>query len=892
MFPPVLKTKLNIPPLRSKVVLRPRLNDLLNAGLRKNQSTGSNPGFESKLTVISAPAGFGKTVLVSEWLTGSQFPAAWLSLDAEDKDPLRFLACLTMALQTLESKQASSGDTLNGILGLLQSLQPPPLESLLAAILNSIPAIPHDFILILDDYHVIDSTAVDKVLTYFLDHLPGNIHLVIATREDPNLPLPRLRARGQLNELRAADLRFTPAEAGEFMNQVMGFNLSEDNIAALEKRTEGWIAGLQLAAISFQGQPDVSAFIRSFSGSHRFVMDYLMEEVLHQLPDNIQSFLMHTSILDRVCGPLCDAVTPESPGSGQDTLEYLDRSNLFIVPLDNERRWYRFHHLFADLLRQRLLQSAVSTAKLHIRASQWFDDNGLALEAFQQAAAARDIERASRLIESAGIQTHNRSEVAPILNWLASLTKAELDAHPSLLVTSATMLLSTGQTTGVEEKLKAAETALQNQTLQVNIRELTGEIAVARSTLAMTCYQADVLISQAHRALEYLPPESRVFRTSAFWLMSMGFQIQGDRLAAGRALAEAISLSKVSGDNFTSYLVTLSSGELQEVENQLNPAVENFQRSLQLSREYNLPVDCEAYLGLARIHYEWNDLAASERYGQLALEKARLYENIIDRSIICQVFMARLRLARGDIQGTDSLLAEAEQSARRQNFLHRLPEIAAVQVAVLLHQGKLEAAANLAGTYQLPISRARVLLAGGDSSSALAILAEYRRQMESRHWEDERLKAMVLEIIALQAQGEKDQAVQLLREALTLAKPGGFIRIFADEGIAMSSVLSSAIAGGIMTDYANKLLTIIKVEQPKPEDKTGRRSEIPLDEPLSQRELEVLQLIARGLSNREISQKLFLALDTVKGHNRIIFSKLQVQRRTEAVARARELGLL
>ena len=341
MAAPILATKLYTPPSRPKVVLRPRLIERLKVGL------GRTPG----MTRISAPAGFGKTTLVSEWLAGCERPAAWLSLDEGDNDPTRFLAYLVAALQTITPKV---GD---GVLGALQSPQPPPTESILTALLNEITAVPDNFILVLDDYHVIDTQPVGKALAFLLKHLPPQMHLVIATREDPDLSLARLRVRDQLTELRVADLRFTPSEAAGFLNQVMDLNLSAEDIAALETRTEGWIAGLQLAAISMQGHQDATSFIKAFTGSHHFVLDYLLEEVLQRQPESIQKFLLRTSILERMCAPLCDAVLLDPSASGQKTLEYLERANLFIVPLDNERRWYRYHHLFADLLRQRLHQS-------------------------------------------------------------------------------------------------------------------------------------------------------------------------------------------------------------------------------------------------------------------------------------------------------------------------------------------------------------------------------------------------------------------------------------------------------------------------------------------------------------------------------------------------------
>jgi LuxR family maltose regulon positive regulatory protein len=874
----LLATKFYIPPIRSELVPRPRLIERLNEGLH------------SKLTLISAPAGFGKTTLVSEWIVDSWRPTAWLSLDEGDNDPARFLAYLVAALQTIA---ANIGE---GVLGALQSPQPPPTETTLTSLINEIAAIPDKIVLILDDYHVIDAKPVDNALTFLLEHLPPQMHLVIATREDPNLPLARLRARGQLTELRAADLRFSPSEAAEFFNQMMGLNLSTEDIAALETRTEGWIAGLQLAALSMQGSKDASEFIKSFTGSHHFVLDYLLEEVLGQQPASVQTFLLRTSILDRLCGPLCDAVLLDPSASGQETLEYLERANLFIVPLDNERRWYRYHHLFADLLRQRLHQGQPGgVAEYHMRASLWYEENGLEIEAFQHAAAANDVERAERLIEGKGMPLHFRGAVTAILDWLESLPKTVLDARPSLWVRYASLSLVTGQTTGVEEKLQAAEAALQGAEPDDKTRNLVGQIAAARSTLALSQYQVETIIAQSRRALEYLHPDNLPFRFTAIWTLAFAYLLQGDRVAAGRAYSEALSISQASGDIFSTILATSGLGQVQELENQLYPAAETYRCVLQLIGDSPLPSACEAHLGLARIFYEWNDLDAAEQHGQQGLQLARQYDRVIDRFVICEVFLARLKLAQGDVAEAAAILAQASQSARQQNFVYRIPEVAAAQVLALLHQGDLAAADHLAQTHNLPISQARVLLAQGDPSSALAVLEPFRQQMEAKGWQDEQLKVMVIQAIALQAHGELDKAAQLLDKALALAEPGGFIRIFVDEGLPMAQLLSEAAAHGIMPDYIGKLLAAFEAERQKSEDKSYLPpvlSAQPLIEPLSQRELEVLQLIAQGLSNRAISQRLFLALDTVKGHNRRIYDKLQVQSRTEAVARAQELGLL
>ena len=698
---------------------------------------------------------------------------------------------------------------------------------------------------------MIDSKPVDDVLTFLLEHLPPQMHLIIATREDPPLPISRYRARGQLTELRAADLRFTPSEAAEFLNQMMGLNLSEEDIAALEARTEGWIAGLQLAAISMQGHQDATSFIQSFTGSHHFVLDYLVEEVLHKQPESVQTFLLRTSILDRMCGPLCDAVVLDPSAPGQETLEYLERTNLFIVPLDNERRWYRYHHLFADLLCQRLGQrlTPVEIAEYHMRASQWYENHSLYIEAFQHSAAAGEVDHATRLIEGKGIPLYHRGALVPILNWLESLPKTELDKRPALWLIYARALTSSGQTRGVEEKLQAAETALQRAELSVETRDIIGCIASNRATLAYTRYQPDTVIFQAQRALEYLSPDNLPTRTITTYTLGVGFMMRGDRTSATQVFTDAISISQKIGHTFVTALATMALGNMQFMENKLYLAAETDQRALQLFGAQPLPIVSEPHFGLARICYEWNDLDAAEQHGQQALQLARQFDKAIDRYIFCEILLARLKLAQGDVAGAAAMLAEAEQSVRQNNFVHRIPDVAAQQVIVLLHQGNLAAAAQLAQAHGLPVSQARVYLAQGNPSAAMAVLEPLRRQVEAKNWQDERLKVMVLQSIALHVHGEKDKAVKLLGEALAMAEPGGFIRLFVDEGAPMAQLLREAASYGVMPDYIGKLLSAFDAEKRKGEGKLNLRHAQPLIEPLSQRELKILQLIAQGLSN-------------------------------------------
>lgn len=564
----LLATKLYIPPARPEVVSRPRLIEQLA------------PGLHRKLTLISAPAGFGKTTLVSEWLAGCGCPAAWLSLDEGDNDYSRFLVYLVAALQTIAPGVGS------GVLAALQSVQPPPIESILTALLNDITTIPQDFVLVLDDYHLIDSQAVDHALTFLLDHHPPSMHLVITTREDPRLPLARLRARSQLTELRVTDLRFTTAEAAEFLNQVMALNLTAADVSALETRTEGWIAGLQLAALSMQGHQDTTGFIQSFTGSHTFVLDYLVEEVLERQPEPIQTFLLQTAILNRLTGTLCDAVTGQS--DGRQTLVHLERANLFLMPLDNERRWYRYHHLFADLLRQRLYQRVDSTApgegvnlsELHSRASAWFEANGFEIEAFQHAAAANDIDTAERLMEGDGTPLHLRGVVTPVLNWLDSLPAAVLDGRPSLWVAYASALMLSGQSfSGIEDKLQAAEAALHNAEPDSRTQDLLGHIAAIRATLGIPHNDVETMMTQSRRALELLDPDNHTIRIGAAWTLGYAAQLQGDRAAARQAYADIIAIGRASGDSIYTIAAIISLAQVQETDNQLPQAAENYRRS-------------------------------------------------------------------------------------------------------------------------------------------------------------------------------------------------------------------------------------------------------------------------------------------------------------------------
>ena len=878
----LLQTKLHVPRLRPFLVPRPHLIKALNQGLA------------GKLTLISAPAGFGKTTLVSTWIdtlqTGSDTllsnnlsptptQIAWLSLDGNDHVPARFLSYVIAALQRIDPHIGVSARSM------LQA-SPLPIPALLTALLNDITAQPDRLVLVLDDYHVVDAPQIDEALAFLLDHLPPQLHLVITTREDPNLPLARLRVRGLLTEVRAADLRFTVAETAAFLQQVMGLALTSDQIAALEARTEGWIAGLQMAALSMRGQKDVSGFIQSFTGSHRFVLDYLLEEVLHQQPAHVQTFLLKTAVLNQLTGSLCDALTGEN--NGQQILESLERANLFIVPLDNERRWYRYHHLFAELLRQTSFTSDETHERdLHIRASQWYEANSLELEAFHHAVAANDVARAARLIEGEGLPLYFRGEAIPVRHWLESLPETEFRARPALWVTYASVLTMTGRVRdSIEEILQAAETALQDTVDDEKTTDLIGQIAANRAMLAVLTNQVDTIVTQSQRALEYLRPDNAPMRTTTTWTLGYAYQLQGNRAAARQAYADTIAQSQKSGNIMTEIAATTCLAQIQEMDNQAYQAAETFQRTLQLMSDPPWPGACEACVGLARIYYQWNDLETAERYGRQGLALARQLENV-DTPVACDVLLARVQLACGDAAEALTTLTEADQFVQQHQFGHWAGEITDIRIQVLLHQGNLAAAAQLAQAHDLPISQARIHIAQGDPNAALAHLEPLRQQAEAKDWADMRLQVLLLQALAYQAADEHEWAVQTIGEALARAAPGGLLRPFVDEGPPMATLLREGVKNGVAPLFAQQVLAAFG-EADVPQLQTFQR----LPDPLSERELEVLKLLTTELTGPEIARELMISLNTMRTHTKNIYSKLGVTSRRTAVRRAEELNLL
>ncbi len=903
MATPILASKLYRPPPQPGTVYRARLIEQLNAGLSR------------KLTLISASAGFGKTTLVSEWVAACGRPVAWLSLDAGDGDPARFLTYLVAALQTVAQDLGA------GVLGSLQSPQPPQTEALLTALLNDISGLADPIVLVLDDLHEIDSRLVDQALVFLVEHLPPQLHLVVATREDPPLPLARLRARGQLSELRAADLRFSPSEAGGFLIQTMGLNLSLDDIGALDARTEGWIAGLQLAALSMQGHKDTARFIASFTGSHHFVLDYLVEEVLRQQPESIQAFLLRTSILERMCGPLCDAVLQPAgaTASGQATLEHIQRANLFIVPLDNERRWYRYHHLFADLLRQRLQQGAPSAAEaggwdipeLHRRASAWHARNRLPADAIRHALRAGDFERAAGLIELAWPAMDASFQTGIWLGWAKALPEDLIRARPVLSVGYAWALLNGGSLEAAEARLRDAEVALGAVDDGAQIRALPASIATARAYLSQAFGDVAGTLAHGQRALGLLTEEDHLRRGPAFALVGLAQWASGDLEAAHRALAAAMSGFRKAGNPVFAISCTYGLADIRVTQGRLRAAINAYETSLQLALNPGgpmLPGVSDMYLGLGELYREQGDLQVAE---DLLLKSEALGKQLAlpDWPFRFHRGRARLRQVQGDLDGALDQLVEAE----RLYFRSPVPDIApipALKARVWLLQGRLPEAVSWVRERSLSvddelsflrefehITLARVLIARYTNDRTEQSLHDALRLLERLLQAGEAGGRMgsVIEILVLQAlvhgtQADIPSALSALARALALAEPEGYVRIFVDEGRPMAQLLSEAATRGLTPDYTRKLLAAFGPEMlPSRADSAQPVTD---GDSLSPRELELLRLVAQGLSNQEIGERLFLALDTVKGHNRRIYAKLQVQRRTEAVARARELGLI
>jgi LuxR family maltose regulon positive regulatory protein len=907
---PLLTTKLYVPTVKPTLVERRRLTELLNGGAR------------GRLTLISAPAGFGKTTLLSEWSLQSELPTAWVSLDEGDNNLGRFLAYLVAALRTLRE------DFGEGVLDPLHSPEPPPIESILTALINEIATMSEDFVLVLDDYHTVEARPVHDAVAFLLEHLPPPMHLIIAGRTDPPLPLARLLAHGHLTKLSAADLRFTLEEAVAFLNEAMGVDLSPEDVAALEERTEGWIAGLQMAALSIQGHEDVSGFIAAFAGSNRYVLDYLAEEVLRNQPEEVQTFLLETSVLDRLSGPLCNAVTGRS--DGQAMVERLERENLFVVPLDDERRWFRYHHLFSEFLLKELRQTRPDLLpNLHRRACDWFEHEGLAAEAVSHALAAGDSERAANLVEHIARTTLRRGELSTLRRWLEELSEELVCARPRLCLFYSWYFLAVGRLDAVEAYLSKAEGGLapgdgstdhgeaaRKPAGDPSSDEIIGEVTTIRAAVAGLQGKPSRAMDLSRRATELLTEDNQFLRCIIAASQGFAHRSRGDVAAAGQAFAEVAALARSVGATYVALLAYKHLAELRMVQGRLRAAADVCRQALDLvaERGQRLPASSAAHVGMGRLLREWNELETATRHLEKGIalgERGGNVEIVLDGYIA----LARTRQASGDRAGADDTLESARRLAERHGLDERLARVKAWQARLSAAQGDSWAAmrwleeCGLSADDDLSYPRefehitlARMLMTQGEYDEASKLLERLLSEADAGGRRGRMVEILMLKALVLLAQDHRQDAVDVLRRALTLAEPEGYVRIFADEGAPMAALLEQFLRAreaqtpgaqrSVSPEYVEKLLTALGYDYMFSSKVRARGAKGPLVEPISEREVEVLYLLASGTPNREIAAKLFVSLDTVKSHLKHIYNKLGVHSRTQAVARAKEMDLI
>jgi LuxR family maltose regulon positive regulatory protein len=905
MAGPLLESKFHIPVRRRGLIARRRLSE------------GLSRGTESSLTLVSAPAGFGKTTLVAEWLAAAAADgrtAAWLSLDERDNNPALFWTYLVAALNA-----AAHGDGTSA----RPPLQPPPSpgEAGLATLLNDLHGISSDVVLVLDDYHVIEARDVQDGMAFLLEHLPPEIHLVIVSRADPALPLARLRGRGELVEIRAADLRFTPDEAAAYLNGVMGLTLTAGDVAALEGRTEGWIAALQLAALSMQGRDDVTAFIAGFAGDDRYIVDYLAEEVLQRQPDHVREFLLQTSLLDRLSGPLCDAVTGQDGGKAK--LATLERGNLFLVALDDRRRWYRYHQLFADVLQAHLRdEQPDQVAGLHRRASAWYEQNGEPSEAIRHALAAEDFERAADLVELAIPAMRRSRQEAAVRGWLELLPDELVRVRPVLSVGFAGALLAVGELEGVESRLADAErwltptagvpTSPQAPAAEMvvvdqdELRRLPATIELYRAAQALVRGDLSGTVRHAQRALELSPEDDHLPRAAAAGLSGLAYWTSGDLDGGHRAYAECMAGLRRAGHLADTFGCAIALADIRLAQGRPGEAMRTYEQALQLAPGQGgvvLRGTADMYVGMSEVHRERDDLPAATQH-LLRSQELGEHLGLPQNRYRWRVAMARVREAEGDLDAALDLLNEAERRYVG-DFFPNVRPVSALRVRVQLARGELDEALDWAREQPLSaeddlhylrefehITLARILLARhtieGDAGSvrqATRLLQRLLRAAEEGARTGSVIEILVLQALAHQAQSDIPAALAALQRALTLAEPHGYVRIFADEGPPMAALLRTAAKTGTARNYARRLLAATSRTAGTTHAQQG------LIEPLSVRELDVLRMLGTDLNGPDIARELIVSLNTVRTHTNNIYAKLGVNDRRAAVRRARELDL-
>jgi LuxR family transcriptional regulator, maltose regulon positive regulatory protein len=913
----LLATKLNVPGLRPDLVPRPRLAQRLEGGRGQG------------LVLACAPAGYGKTVLLAEWARRGRQPTAWLSLDTGDNDPARFWRHTVAALDRV---RPGISERISPLLG-----PPPPqsFEPLVAALINEVADQPDadEALLILDDYHVISSQLVHESLGFLLEHRPPGLHLALASRSDPPLALARLRARGQLTELRAAELRFTPGEAAALLRQVAavpggappGAPLPEAVAAALTARTEGWAAGLQLAGLSLRGQTDVDGFVAAFTGSHRYVLDYLAEEVLERQPGRVREFLLETSVLERLSGELCDAVTGR-PGS-QALLELAERDGLFVVPLDEVRGWWRYHHLFADLLRARLqAEQPDKVSGLHQNAAAWYAERGLADDAIRHAVAAGKTTWAARLIERHYDAIFQQGESATIQRWISALPAELAWSSPRLLLAQAWMALVGGDVEAARAPLDAAERAFgdaANEPFETSVGQaasllanVPAAIGLARAYLTVLHGDAEGTAASASRALAALGEGEWVLRSVSQWMLAIAEWVSGRLEDAEHGFAAGVAGWCAAGQRPLAAWACHDLGRVQRAQGRLDSARAAYQRALEITAPPGraaMPAAGIGYVGMAEIAYQRNELDAAHRLVTEGIPLCRQL-NWTQPLAAGLVTLAWIRQANGDPCGAREAMAEAEQIAPDPAMTGLFNPVPVQRVRLLLAQGDLAAAARwmqengLAEDDEPIYARepghlvlVRVLLAQARPGPALALLDRLHAAAAAQDRTGSLIEIGALRALGLGASGDADRAVDALAEALTLACPQGYVRVFADEGSPMAALLARLIAaqrsGGAAAQVPlgclARLQRALGAPDTGPEAGRGGGTAVPdLAEPLTSRELEVLQMLAAGRSNQAIAGQLVVTLDTVKKHVSHVLGKLGAANRTEAVARARELSLI
>jgi len=918
---PLLTTKLHIPRPRRILVSRPHLLALLD------------DGFTRPLTLVAALPGFGKSTLLADWVAQRQIRAAWVSLDPTDDDPARFWAYVIAGLETL---QPGMGEQALALLGSQEAFS---LETILTSLINAMARFPWDFSLVLDDYHVINNPHIHHAVAFLINHAPSQMHVIIAARADPPLPLAGWRAHDQLIEIRAADLRFSSDAATHFLNDGMGLNLSRGEVAALEERTDGWIAGLQLAGMTLRGQDTahIPGLITAATGSNHYVVDYFVEEVLQAQDQDVQDFLRQTSFLERLTAPLCDAVTGRN--DSQAILDYLEHSGLFVIPLDAERHWFRYHNLFADVLSKVLEQTEPHLVpELHRRASLWFGSAQLIPEAITHALAVSDCQRAAGLIEQVGMQTLGRGEVTTLLNWMAALPAELLRLRPHLCIYYAGALMIAGRLSEVEPLLEDAERGLASDGVDPESTALVSLMAAMRAAIAVLSGDISRIVELTRLVLGCMPEDPVGMTGIRSWIRGLVYAFASRTAPTSRTLSETISSSQAAGIACMVALETYAYGLLALERGHFRQAEAAYRRALvTLSErgEAETPVAGLVYLGMGEVLRIQNDLAAAETY---LLKGLRLAGQLSNTAVLAQgyVSLAWLREAQGDTGGALAILDEAEESAQGDAWSRPLTLLRAHRARLQIAQGDLSAADTWAGEHasdigQSPGSAERLLLwhteamtwallriRQGRPEEALVALESLRTEAEDAGWLRLRISSTLLMALAWQASGDVKKALALLEEALSLAKPEGDLGLFAEYGLPMARLLAEGARRATwrnpdLQPHVARLLAELGANgslEPKAQvlrfatearpAEAARTQPIaglsvpaaPLVEPLSDRELEVLRLLATGLSNRMIADRLYVSVATVKTHTHHIYAKLGVRDRHQAPLRASQLGLL